>query len=318
MSTPLINSLTLATVHEPRFAQLGVFGYCVDNTCSRSSLGYDLTRLTSYLSVGKSLQGDGVIDGFTDTAAKSLTAVTKGFILHPIAGCLAFLAMIVACAADKIGYLFASILTLLAFLASLAAMLIDFVAFAMVKNHVGDAGGSASYGGATWMTLVATILLLIAMSTAMISCCCGRSSKHKQRAREAREREAMHHPNEKRKFWQRGTPAHHGAAYDPNGATYDPHAATYDHNGATHNPNMTTNGKSEFFLLTQRNADRKVSRPSSLSGRGRPETTLPSCRTLYQLTSCFFNDDDVHIKPSPPPPPPSPPLGVNIYGDNST
>lgn len=168
--------------------------------------------------MGQSTQGDGLIDGVSDGVAKSLTAVTKGLVLHPVAAALAFLAMIVACAADKIGYLFASILALLAFLASLAAMLIDFVAFGMVKNHVGDAGGRVTYGTGTWLTLVATILLLIAQLTALVSCCCGRTSKHKRREREAREHDAMHHNEKPRKFWQRAPKHNHGAAYDPHTA----------------------------------------------------------------------------------------------------
>ncbi len=233
----MINSLTLMTVHEPIFAQLGAFGYCIQNRCSNSKLGYDLTAITNQLSLGQSSRGDGVFDGVSDSAAKSLTAVTKGFILHPIAAAFAFLAMITACAADKIGYLFASLLALLAFLSALAAMLIDFVAFAMVKNHIGDAGGRASYGTGTWLTLVATILLLVSMLTALVSCCCGRSSKHKRRERELREQEALHHHNEKpRRFWQRA-PRHHtpatAGAYDAP-AAYDPHAPNggYNYNGS--------------------------------------------------------------------------------------
>ncbi|CAK9786484.1 pali-domain-containing protein [Cutaneotrichosporon oleaginosum] len=219
VSTPIINSLTLMTVHEPVFAQIGAFGYCLQNTCSGTKLGYDLTGLTNRLSLGQSTQGTGVIDGVSDSAAKSLTAVTKGLILHPIAAAFAFLAMITACAADKIGYLFASLLALLAFLSALAAMLIDFVAFAMVKNNIGDAGGRANYGTGTWLTLVATILLLIAMLTSLVSCCCGRSNKHKQRERELRaEQDALHYNEKPRRFWQRG-PRHtaaHTAPYDPN------------------------------------------------------------------------------------------------------
>ncbi|BEJ12117.1 hypothetical protein CspHIS471_0205770 [Cutaneotrichosporon sp. HIS471] len=220
VSTPMINSLTLMTVNDPVFAQLGAFGYCIRNRCSSSKLGYDLTSIVNQLSLGQSTKGTGVIDGVSDSAAKSLTAVTKGFILHPIAAALALLAMITACAADKIGYLFASLLALLAFLSSLAAMLIDFVAFAMVKNNIGDAGGHAKYGTGTWLTLAATILLLVAMLTSLVSCCCGRSSKHKRREEELREQNALHGGTEKpRHFWQRAPKhdPHYTAEYEPHG-----------------------------------------------------------------------------------------------------
>lgn len=208
----MVNSLTLATVHEPKFAQLGAFGYCLSNGCSKSRLGYDLAQLTAALSNGQSIQADGIGDGIFDGVTKSLTAVTKGFILHPVAAALTFLAMLVACVSDKIGYLFATILTFLAFLASLAVMLIDFVAFAMVKSHIGDAGGKANYGTGTWLTLVATIILFVAQFATLISCCCGRSRKHHRREKEAREAEAMREAEyhdgtgvaaPKRKFWQR-------------------------------------------------------------------------------------------------------------------
>lgn len=233
MSTPIINSLTLMTVHEPVKAQLGVWGYCTAQGCSKAKLGYDLTAVVNYLSFGQSTFGTSIGDSINDTAAKSLTAVTKGFILHPIAAAFALLAMITACAADKIGYLFASILALIGFLAALAAMLIDFVAFAMVKNNIGDAGGNASYGTATWLTLAATILLLIAMLTSLVSCCCGRSSKHKRREQELRDQNAMHTTTtttKKRRFWQRGTTHPQVDTHETPDAPYD---APYDnhHNG---------------------------------------------------------------------------------------
>lgn len=246
----MINSLTLATVHSPKLGQLGAFGYCTGSPsiCSSSKLGYDLTKLTAWLSNRQSTNADGIFDSVSDGVAKSLTAVTKGFILHPIAAAFAFLAMIVACLSDKIGYLFATILSLLAFLSSLAVMIIDFVAFALVKNHVGDAGGRVTYGTGTWLTLVATILLLIANLTALVSCCCGRSSKHKRRAEEARlanERANGYNGTEKRKFWQRGPRAgavgthHNDGLYDDHHTTANPYGNTatgpYDNTGAYNN-----------------------------------------------------------------------------------
>lgn len=234
----MINSLTLGTVHSPRFAQLGAFGYCTNGICSKSKLGYDLTRLVGSLSNNQSNQSSGLGDGIVDGVSKTLTAVTKGFILHPIAAAFAFLAMIVACLSDKIGYLFASILAVLAFLSSLAAMIIDFVAISLVKNHIGDAGGRATFGTGTWLTLAATILLFIATFTTLLSCCCGRSRKHKRREKELRDAEVMRQADynngvaPKRKFWQRG--AKTGAVGTGAGVG----AAGVGHHGTHHNDGL--------------------------------------------------------------------------------
>jgi hypothetical protein len=96
-------------------------------------------------------------------------------ILHPIACGIAFIAQIIALGSKQFGFLFASLMVLLAFLVSLVCLVLDFAIFGVVRNAINNngLGASASYGVATWLVLAATISLLIAVLFTLFACCCG-------------------------------------------------------------------------------------------------------------------------------------------------
>lgn len=142
------------------------------DTCSGTGIGYPLSRL------------GGAIGGvaYENTSADR---ATKGFILHPIACGLAFIAQIVALASVQFGFLFASLIVFLAFLVSLVCMVLNFAVFGIVRNHINSnvAGSPAHFGNATWLVLAATISLLIATLFTLFACCCGGDRKERKYGR---------------------------------------------------------------------------------------------------------------------------------------
>jgi len=75
-----------------------------------------------------------VVEQFDSVKSSSGTATTvknlsRAFILHPIAASIAFLSFLTALASHRIGFLFASLIAMVATTITFIAMIIDWVAF---------------------------------------------------------------------------------------------------------------------------------------------------------------------------------------------
>ncbi|KAJ7270871.1 actin cortical patch SUR7/pH-response regulator pali [Mycena rebaudengoi] len=149
----------------------GTLGYCVamkdGNSCTPTGVGYKIADEIAALK----------IDPFSSVKAKSLHGLTQGLVLHQVAAGVAAIAFLLAACSHRLGYLVASAVAFIAFLFSLASMVIDFVLFGSVKNHVNDNEGNAKFGNATWMVLAATIVLLFASVATCFACITARSRR---------------------------------------------------------------------------------------------------------------------------------------------
>ncbi|KAL1410697.1 hypothetical protein Q8F55_001639 [Vanrija albida] len=195
ISTPVVNNLSLATVQTgSRVYRFGVLGWC--NTagfdkCSPKALGY---RFQDAL---------GEVSNW-DVVNNSINGLTKALILHPIAAALSFIGFLIALVSHKFGNILAAFFAFLAFVCSLVAMAIDFAIFGVVKGHINKNNlGHAKYGAATWVTVVATILLLFSIIFVLIQCCCCHRDKAPVRAEGIHN--DSHELNEKKSgpFWKR-------------------------------------------------------------------------------------------------------------------
>ncbi|WWD22633.1 hypothetical protein CI109_107126 [Kwoniella shandongensis] len=167
ISAPVIDNISFLNITQNRAkATLGVFGYCSNinsnnHGCTPSQLGYDIASVST-------------ITGW-DYQNGHLETLTKALILHPIATGLAFLSFLIALCSDRLGFLFASLIALLAFIVSLAALVIDFVLFGIIKHEINDnTSAQASFGTAIWLTLAATIVLFFSTFVVCFSCCTNR------------------------------------------------------------------------------------------------------------------------------------------------
>ncbi|WWC91900.1 uncharacterized protein L201_006849 [Kwoniella dendrophila CBS 6074] len=133
----------------------GVFGYCIEGgACSHRSEGYNLE-----------LPGaDNVV-----LNSKVLHNLTYTLILHPIAGGLAFFALVFgllgASCASRVATIFAALTAGFAALVTLVIFVIDMVLWNVLKNRIQDAGYSAGLGNANWFTVGAFVALCAAMCT---------------------------------------------------------------------------------------------------------------------------------------------------------
>ncbi|TFY82795.1 hypothetical protein EWM64_g1215 [Hericium alpestre] len=125
----------------------GVFGF----TGSDTHIGYNFPQSTF---------------GFDNSRLNSSTIhnLTAALILHPIAAGISGLAVLFGLCGvgyHRAGTVFMSLLAGLAMLASLVAWIIDMVLFGIARSQFRNEGWSAQYGNATWMTLGATVSLLL-------------------------------------------------------------------------------------------------------------------------------------------------------------
>ncbi|KAK8844813.1 hypothetical protein IAR55_006663 [Kwoniella newhampshirensis] len=168
ISSPVINNISFldVTTSNRAKATFGVFGYCANvrsgnGGCTPSQLGYhtaQISRITGW--------------NYSNT---HLDTLTKALILHPIATGLAFLSFLIALCSDHLGFLFAAMIALLAFIVSLAAMVIDFVLFGIIKHEINNnTSARASFSTAIWLTLAATIILFFSTFVVCFSCCTNR------------------------------------------------------------------------------------------------------------------------------------------------
>jgi hypothetical protein len=125
---------------------------------------------------------------FSNYAENTTKALTKAMILHPIACGLNFIAFLLALGAGWVGSLLASLVAALAFIVTLVVMILDFVAFSIIKSNVNgddddvfDRGTRAHWGSAAWTTLAAAICSLLAMIILFFTCCSARIHKRRNR-----------------------------------------------------------------------------------------------------------------------------------------
>ncbi|ORY31617.1 hypothetical protein BCR39DRAFT_525927 [Naematelia encephala] len=137
----------------------GVFGECVKGgSCSTKSVGYDL-----------------VLNGATGVTINEtvLHNLTYTMILHPIGGFVALLAFVfgllgIACA-SRTATVFMGLSAFVASVITLVVFVIDMVLWNIVKNHIKNAGYSATLGNANWFTVAA----LGSLWFATCASCCG-------------------------------------------------------------------------------------------------------------------------------------------------
>lgn len=165
ISSPVFNQISLLDIYNGgERTTFGVFGYCIGGQCTPRRLGYDISAVTGALSN-------------TNFINDNLVRITRALVLIPIACGLAFIAFLVALASDRLGYIFASLITFFSFLVSLVSMALLYGLFIPVRNHVnnnGGAGVSSSLGNASWMVLAATVVLFFATFIVLFSCCTAR------------------------------------------------------------------------------------------------------------------------------------------------
>ncbi|KAI0110948.1 pali-domain-containing protein [Nemania sp. FL0031] len=163
-----------------RTITFGTFGYCVEEddakSCSDAHVGYDPVALIEQEVSGTS---------FSDYAHDTARALTKVMILHPIATGLAFISFFLALGAGFVGSFLAAVGAFVTFIVVLVVLITDFVSFAIVKSAVNDddnvgSAAVASWGPASWTTLVAAILCLFSAVILLFTCCSARIHRRRE------------------------------------------------------------------------------------------------------------------------------------------
>jgi len=193
----LVVSITAPTVHDISMLKVmlrnsstirhssityGSFGHCVldiktpDNSdqdkCSGTSIGYPIASIQQEVDQGAS--GNGAVTNFSNASRRTLNNLTNVMILHPIACGLAFIAFIFALGAGRFGTVVGSFIAFLTWVVVLVAMVIDFIVFGTVKDHVNDrtntTGSHAKFGPGMWLMLATFIILFFAIFIVFFSC----------------------------------------------------------------------------------------------------------------------------------------------------
>ncbi|KAI0875463.1 pali-domain-containing protein [Hypoxylon argillaceum] len=195
ISAPVVSSISLLKVQlgtnqrsnlfnneDDRFPTItfGTFGYCLTDvtavgskSCSPSHIGYDPVAV---------IEQNVEDTSFSDYAHDTARALTKVMVLHPIATGLAFISFLLGLGAGFVGSLFAALGSFVTFLVVLVVLITDFVSFAIVRSAVNDSSASvsASWGPASWTTLVAAILCLFATIILLFTCCSARLHRRRE------------------------------------------------------------------------------------------------------------------------------------------
>ncbi|KAI5119174.1 hypothetical protein M0805_000628 [Coniferiporia weirii] len=164
VSAPTWNSISFLDVSTGgQSTHFGVFGY----TGSGRSIGYFFPSQVS---------------GASDINTNVLHNLTKVLILHPVGAGLAGIAVLFGlCGAmyHRSGTVLMSLAALLAFLVTLIVWIIDMVLFGIVRDRIRNAGGTAQYGNANWLTLGA----LVSLALAFCAGACGTFGRYRRRDR---------------------------------------------------------------------------------------------------------------------------------------
>lgn len=109
----------------------------------------------------------------------TLHNLTGTLILHPIAAAFAGLTVLFGLCglAHRVGTIFMTIMSVLAFLVTLLAWVIDMVLWGIVRDRIRDQGVSAQYGNANWLTLGALAALALSFCLGV----CGSFGNYRRR-----------------------------------------------------------------------------------------------------------------------------------------
>jgi len=155
----------------------GAFGHCVlDVAPPQTDQDYCYPKVIGYAPAA--IMADIDHTSFSRAGTDSADALTRAFVLHPVACALAFIAAFISIG-GVIGGLLGSMIAVVAWLITLVVMAIDFAAFGIIKDHVNkDGSGShAYYSVGMWTTLAAMILLFFGMIIVFFTCCSERRKK---------------------------------------------------------------------------------------------------------------------------------------------
>jgi hypothetical protein len=178
ISAPVVDSISFTTLNLPgnADAKFGVFGYCSKGqsggwSCSDSTIGYNPAKVIEDINGGD----------FSRARGDTIEALTRVLVLHPIGTVALFLAFILSLiAGSTILSILATLVASAAFIINTIALVVDFVTFSLLGNEINDQEGSATYGSAAWLSLVAAVLALVATIIMFVTCCAGRRKKSRE------------------------------------------------------------------------------------------------------------------------------------------
>jgi len=192
ISSPVIGDIAILKVvltnkTDIRYSSVtfGSFGYCIldvppvttdQDYCSPKVIGYKPADIMAEI--------DGT--SFSRIGTNTADDLTKAFVLHPVACGLAFIAAFCAIG-GVIGSLVGTTIAVVAWIITLVVMVIDFVAFGIIKNHVNSdgSGSHAYYSVGMWTCLTAMILLFFGAIIVFITCCTHRRTNSKAAHRDS-------------------------------------------------------------------------------------------------------------------------------------
>ncbi|GAA6006101.1 hypothetical protein JCM10207_000523 [Rhodosporidiobolus poonsookiae] len=159
----------------------GVLGYCIEQSgatsCTSTGVGYDIPPILLTLA-----RSTGTL---SDTAENAINAVTSALVLHPVGCGVAFLAFLIAACSDRLGFLFASIITFVAAVIALVCMILDLLLFFFVRRWLRDnidgVDISIEYSYGTWTTVAAFACLFVGMFAVCCACIAGRRRRRAQK-----------------------------------------------------------------------------------------------------------------------------------------
>ncbi|GAA5885118.1 hypothetical protein JCM6882_007236 [Rhodosporidiobolus microsporus] len=184
ITAPVVNNIALAkasfTVGSTKTTvNLGTLGYCIlvdgsSDSCSSTGVGYEIPPVLVALATST-----GVL---SDSAEDAINAVTKALVLHPVAAGVSFFAAIVAGCSDRLGFLCAALIAVLAAVLALICMVLDLVFFYVVRKWLrdNDLDVDVSYSYGTWLTVAAFAALFVGVFATACACLSDRKKRRRQ------------------------------------------------------------------------------------------------------------------------------------------
>ncbi|KAH8666571.1 hypothetical protein BX600DRAFT_539705 [Xylariales sp. PMI_506] len=165
-----------------KWITFGNFGYCIrngdDGNCYHTGVGYDPVSIILETYPNNFLS-------FSESDRRAARALTRAFVLHPVAAGLALVAFVTAALTERLGSVAASAASFLAFAVALAPVACDFAAFGIVRDAVerSDQFDVAAYRGTgADASIVALLLLFVSGAILFVTCCSARRGGY-ERAR---------------------------------------------------------------------------------------------------------------------------------------
>ncbi|MCJ1360484.1 MAG: hypothetical protein MMC33_010489 [Icmadophila ericetorum] len=173
-------TLTNSSVLRHSSVTFGTFGHCVlDVAPAQTDQDYCYPKHIGYQPATIMAQIDG--NGFNRVSADTADGLTRVMILHPIACGVAFIAFLLSCGAGVVGSLLGFCVAALAWILTLVAMVVDFILFGIIKDHVNSdgSGSHAFYSVGMWTILAAMILLFFGMFIVLFTCFSARKERRR-------------------------------------------------------------------------------------------------------------------------------------------